>query len=123
MGISRVACSLLLVLGRNFYWDQRQMINSYRQQRRNSTQTQYSVAALGAVAMIALSGTIGAAQAAPVYDTLGPLAGPGTYFGTGNPNINWAVTTTPYAELGLQALIRYVGPVAPVLGVYTVPTG
>jgi hypothetical protein len=39
------------------------------------------------------------------------LAGPGTYFGSGNANTNWTVNTQGGVELGLQTLIRYTGPV------------
>ncbi len=49
----------------------------------------------------------------------------GTYFGTGNPNIHWTVNTTTQAELGLQALIRYTGPITPdaATSLYRAPTG
>lgn len=64
------------------------------------------------------------ARAAIVTDT--SLVAPGVYYGTGNggTNSHWVVDTTTDLELGLNTLIRYVGPVTPTAGnVYTVPLG
>jgi PEP-CTERM motif len=51
---------------------------------------------------------------------------PGTYFGSGNSNIHWAVDEDASGvELGLQTGIRFTNSVAPVAGtaVYNVPLG
>jgi len=69
-----------------------------------------------------LFGLIGAAQAAVVNNTA--LASPpGVYFGSGNSNSNFNVSTTGSVELGLSAITRFVGPVVPTGNEYDVPTG
>ena len=57
------------------------------------------------------------------YDT--SLAAPGFYNGTGNANTNFTVAAGDGIELGLSAVIRFVGPVDPGAGsnTYNVPTG
>lgn len=68
--------------------------------------------------------TVAAAQAGVVDDT--SLANPpGVYFGTGNGGLNshFTVDTENGVEVGLSAIIRYQGNVAPTGNVYTVPTG
>jgi hypothetical protein len=75
-----------------------------------------------ASATLALVGFGGAAQAAVVYNT--SLANPpGVYFGNGNSNSGFAVSTTGSVELGLSAITRFVGPIVPALNTYDVPTG
>ena len=63
------------------------------------------------------------ARAGLAYDT--SLASPGVYFGSGNSNTHWTVNTQAGVELGVQALLRYVGPVTPQVGsgTYDVPLG
>ncbi|HET6608447.1 MAG TPA: PEP-CTERM sorting domain-containing protein [Rhodopila sp.] len=76
-------------------------------------------ALLAAAAVLGISGLMASAQA----ETLG---GPGVYYGTGNSdNPNWTVTgDTSTFQLGLEALIRYQGSVAPTTaGVYNVGLG
>lgn len=51
---------------------------------------------------------------------------PGVYFGTGNSNSGFTVSTDNGIELGLSAITRYVGPITPTptnSNVYDVPTG
>jgi hypothetical protein len=57
------------------------------------------------------------------YDT--SLASPGYYNGTGNPNTNFTVATESNLELGLEANLRFIGPVDPGAGssTYLVPAG
>jgi PEP-CTERM motif len=76
-----------------------------------------------AIAAAAVMGVATPAFAVVTYDQ-GLADPPGTYFGTGNPNIHWTVDTENGIELGLQTLIRFVGPVAPTSGAtYNVNTG
>ncbi len=77
--------------------------------------------ALSAVA--ALVATHVSALAVPVVALDAPLAPPGTYFGTGNPNIHWTVSTNNGVETGLEATLRYVGPITPTGSIYNAPTG
>jgi hypothetical protein len=49
-----------------------------------------------------------AAHASEVFDT--SLGGPGVYFGTGNPDGNFAVATDGTVQLGLEAITRGVAP-------------
>jgi len=67
----------------------------------------------------------GSAHAATIlFDT--PLVSPpGLYFGNGNSNSNFTISTDGVTELGLSVLLRYVGPIDPGAGsdVYRVPTG
>jgi hypothetical protein len=74
-------------------------------------------------ATVALFAFGGAAQAAVVaYDA--PLVSPpGVYFGSGNSNSDFTVSTTGSVEIGLSAITRYVGPIVPTLNTYNVPTG
>lgn len=80
------------------------------------------LAAMSAVAIFSLG--ISPSKATIVYDT--PLASPGVYFGSGNANQNFTVDSENGIELGLSAIIRYVGPVAPSptnSDIYVVPDG
>ncbi len=63
------------------------------------------------------------ATASIIDDT--SLAAPGFYNGSGNSNSNFTVATGDGIELGLSAILRYVGPVDPGAGsnTYIVPTG
>jgi hypothetical protein len=65
---------------------------------------------------------MGATAGTVAYDA--SLASPpGVYFGSGNPNAGFNVLTEGNLELGLGAIIRYMGP-APELGdLYYVPVG
>src|SRR3954464_13331481 len=73
-------------------------------------------------AAMALLGITGAAQAAIVDDT--SLASPpGVYFGSGNSNTHFTISTTGSVELGLSAITRFVGPVVPAGNEYDVATG
>src|SRR5262249_24210511 len=76
-----------------------------------------SVLALG------LLGFVPASNAAVINDT--SLAAPGVYYGTGNEgtNAHWTVDSETNLELGVQALIRFTGPVTPTGNVYDVPLG
>lgn len=81
-----------------------------------------SALAAGFVAMVMASPTF----AATVDNT--SLADPGVYFGTGNPNTGWTVTTLGGIELGLGVEWRFpngVGGFAPTgnTSIYNVPTG
>jgi hypothetical protein len=78
---------------------------------------------LGGLSMLALGLASTQAHAVLAYDQ--SLANPpGTYFGNGNPNTNWATDTENGVELGLQALLRHIGPVTPAsTNLYDVPTG
>jgi hypothetical protein len=74
------------------------------------------------LAALSLFAVAGGAQAGVVYDTA--LANPpGVYYGTGNSNSDFAVSTTGSVELGLSAITRFIGPIVPALGTYDVPTG
>jgi hypothetical protein len=56
----------------------------------------------------------------------GSLAAPGFYNGTGNPNSGFTVDTVGNLELGLGAIIRFVGPITPTpanSNVYDAPVG
>ena len=76
-------------------------------------------AALAGVAVVASAGIAGAAT---INDTT--LASPpGVYFGSGNINSHFSVTTENGIEIGQQALQRFVGPVTPTGNLYTVNTG
>jgi hypothetical protein len=56
--------------------------------------------------------------------TYGGLASPpGTYYGTGNSNTGWTVSTNGNLELGLGGLLRFLGPLSQTLNVYTAPAG
>jgi hypothetical protein len=48
---------------------------------------------------------------------------PGVYFGSGNSNTDFTVTTQDGVELGLSAVTRFIGPIAPTGSTYNVPTG
>jgi hypothetical protein len=60
---------------------------------------------------------------AGVVDNTSLANPPGVYFGGGNANSNFTVSTTGSVELGLSAITRYVGPVVPVGNEYDVATG
>jgi len=75
-----------------------------------------------AITFAAMALFTGAAQAAVVDDT--SLASPpGVYFGSGNSNTHFTVSTTGSVELGLSAITRFVGPVVPTGDTYDVATG
>src|SRR5450432_1815634 len=74
------------------------------------------------LATVASFGFIGAAQAG-VIDNTSLVNPPGVYFGSGNSNSNFTVSTTGSVELGLSAITRFVGPVVPTGDTYNVPTG
>lgn len=67
----------------------------------------------------------GEAKASVAYDA--SLAAPGTYFGTGNAGTtNWTTDTEGNVEVGLNAILRYVGPITPTptnSATYYVPLG
>jgi hypothetical protein len=72
---------------------------------------------------IAIAPTVSATES---YDA--SLASPGVYWGTGNVNSGFTVVDSPNVsggtlELGLEALIRFEGPVTPTGNLYIVPTG
>lgn len=81
----------------------------------------------GAAAMLAVAVGMPAVGHAQAPYTGNPAAG--TYYGSGNPNGNWTITSTPAGsgslELGLRAVYRY----SPIIiapdsvGNYTVDTG
>ncbi len=74
------------------------------------------------LATLALLTVASGAQAGVVYDT-SLVNPPGVYFGTGNSNSDFAVSTTGSVELGLSAITRFVGPIVPALNTYDVPVG
>jgi len=67
-------------------------------------------------------GLIGAAQAGVVNDT-SLVNPPGVYFGAGNSNSHFNVSTTGSVEIGLSAITRFIGPVTPTGNEYDVATG
>jgi hypothetical protein len=69
-----------------------------------------------AVGIIALASTH-AASAGALADP------PGVYFGTGNANTDFTVSDQGGIELGLSAITRFLGPIAPTGSTYNVPTG
>ena len=72
--------------------------------------------------MLAVVAVAGTAQAGVINDT--SLASPpGVYFGTGNSNSGFTVSTTGSVELGLSAITRFLGPITPTGNTYNVPTG
>jgi hypothetical protein len=77
---------------------------------------------LAALAGVAVAASAGTAGAVTVNDTT--LASPpGVYFGTGNINSHFSVTTDNGIEIGQQALERFIGPVTPTGNLYTVDVG
>jgi len=77
---------------------------------------------LAALAGVAVAASAGTAGATTVNDTT--LASPpGVYFGSGNINSHFSVTTENGIEIGQQALERFVGPVTPTGNLYTVNVG
>jgi hypothetical protein len=77
---------------------------------------------LAALAGVAVAASAGIAGAATVNDTT--LASPpGVYFGSGNINSHFSVTTENGVEIGQQALERFVGPVTPTGNLYAVDVG
>jgi hypothetical protein len=67
-------------------------------------------------------GLIAAAQAGVVNDT-SLVNPPGVYFGAGNSNSHFNVSTTGSVEIGLSAITRFLGPVTPTGNEYDVATG
>ena len=67
-------------------------------------------------------GLFGAAQAGVVNDT-SLVNPPGVYFGAGNSNTHFNVSTTGSVEIGLSAITRFIGPVTPTGNEYDVATG
>lgn len=78
---------------------------------------------LSSVAAAAALAFVGITPALATVDDTSLVNPPGTYFGSGNPNIHWTVNTVNGVEMGLQAGIPHVGPIAPVGNVYNVATG
>jgi hypothetical protein len=77
---------------------------------------------LAALAGVAVAASAATAGATTVNDTT--LASPpGVYFGSGNINSHFSVTTENGIEIGQQALERFVGPVTPTGNLYTVDVG
>lgn len=80
-----------------------------------------------AVVVAAMAGLLmaGEAKAGVAYDV--SLAAPGTYFGNGNGGTtNWTTNTVGNVEVGLNAIRRYVSPIAPTPtngATYYVPLG
>ncbi len=75
----------------------------------------------GALGLLALAPFSHAAHATVTYDA--SLAAPGVYFGTGNANAGFTVSTANSVELGLSAITRYTGPITPVGDVYHAALG
>jgi len=66
----------------------------------------------------------GTASAASIILHTSLTSPPGVYFGNGNANSGFTVSTDGTTELGLSVILRYVGPIDPgTSNVYTVPTG
>jgi hypothetical protein len=77
---------------------------------------------LAILAGVAVAASAGTAGAVTVNDTT--LASPpGVYFGSGNINSHFSVTTENGIEIGQQALERFVGPVTPTGNLYAVNVG
>jgi hypothetical protein len=75
-----------------------------------------------AVAAVIACGAAQAAQADSLASPGGSVSG--TYFGSGNPNTGWTVGTGNGIEVGLEAILRNLGPVEPIVGTtYFVPAG
>ena len=75
----------------------------------------------GALGLLALAPLVHPAHAGVAYDA--SLAAPGVYFGTGNANVGFTVSTANSVELGLSAIERYTGPITPVGDVYHAALG
>ncbi len=74
--------------------------------------------------LVILAATILLSTFALSAETYGALASPpGTYYGTGNSNTGWTVSTNGNLELGLGGLLRFVGPLSQTFNVYTAPAG
>ena len=74
--------------------------------------------------LLVLTSTILLSALALSAETYGGLAnGPGTYYGTGNTNTGWTVSTNGNLELGLGGLLRYLGPLGQAGHVYYAPNG
>lgn len=77
---------------------------------------------LAALAGFAVAVSASIAGATTINDTT--LASPpGVYFGSGNINSHFSVTTENGIEIGQQALQRFIGPVTPIGNLYTVDIG
>ncbi len=93
--------------------------------RAEKTPTRTRAASLGFASLLgtlALGAAV--AHAGVVDDT--SLASPGVFFGSGNSNSDFTVDDSSGIELGLSAITRFVGPIAPTSttsNVYDVPTG
>jgi hypothetical protein len=75
----------------------------------------------GLLGMALVAGT---ASAASIILHTSLTSPPGVYFGNGNANSGFTVSTDGTTELGLSVILRYVGPIDPgTSNVYTVPTG
>ena len=74
-----------------------------------------------ALGLLALAPLVHPAHAGVAYDA--SLAAPGVYFGTGNANVGFTVSTANSVELGLSAITRYTGPITPVGDVYHAALG
>ncbi len=79
-----------------------------------------SLLVLGALAALAFAPGSASAQLVSPNTAAGT---PGVYFGTGNQNTDFTVGTGGGIELGLSAITRFLGPIAPDGSTYTVPTG
>jgi hypothetical protein len=73
--------------------------------------------------LVTLAATVLLSTFALSAETYGALASPGTYYGTGNSNTGWTISTTGNLELGLGGLLRFLGPLSQTGHVYTAPSG
>jgi hypothetical protein len=103
---------------------------SYFQRAGKRASAQTRTAKLGFVSFAATLGLgVAMAHAGVVDDTSLQSPGgviPGVFFGSGNSNSDFTVDDSNGIELGLSAITRYVGPIAPTpttSDVYDVPTG
>ena len=83
--------------------------------------TRLGTDALGAAAFLLML-AIGA-RADVITDDTGLADPPGVYFGSGNANSGFTVSTNNDIEIGLSAILRFVGPITPDGNVYDVPIG
>jgi len=78
---------------------------------------------IASVAAAAALAFVGITPALATVDDTSLVNPPGTYFGSGNPNIHWTANTVGGVEMGLQASLPTIGPITPVGSVYSVATG